>query len=75
MTKTEIIDRWAEYIIPAVFKAESALQNTHPEWHEKLKSVTNENVEKVAKEYCTAIATIIVEGAERDENIQISTKG
>ena len=75
MTKTEIIDRWAEYIIPAVFKAESALQNVCPEWHEKLKSVTNENVEKVAKEYCTAIATIIVEGDERDESIQISTKG
>lgn len=75
MTKQDIIDRWAEQIIPAVFKAESALQNVCPEWHEKLKSVTNENVEKVAKEYCTAIATIIVEGAERNENIQISTKG
>lgn len=75
MTKQDIIDRWAEQIIPAVFKAESALQNTHPEWREKLKSVTDDNVSEVAKEYCTAIATIIVEGAEKDESIQISTKG
>ena len=75
MTKAEIIDRWAEYIIPAVFKAESALQNTHPEWREKLKSVTDENVSEVAKEYCIAIATIIVDGADDTESIQISTKG
>ena len=37
MTNKEAIDRWAEYIIPAVFKAEDALQKAKPEWKERLK--------------------------------------
>ena len=32
MTNKECIDRWAESIIPAVFKAEDALQKAKPEW-------------------------------------------
>jgi len=34
MTNKEAIDRWAEQIIPAVFKAEDALQKAVPEWKE-----------------------------------------
>lgn len=36
MTNKETIDHWAEYIIPAVFKAEEALQEAKPEWTERL---------------------------------------
>ena len=36
MTNKECIDRWAEQIIPAVFKAEDALQKDKPEWKERL---------------------------------------
>ena len=43
MTNKEAIDRWAEYIIPAVFRAEDALQKAKPEWKEKLKNVNDEN--------------------------------
>jgi hypothetical protein len=60
MTNKEAIDRWAEHIIPAVFKAEDALQKAVPEWKERLKNVTNETGPKVAREYCQAIARIIV---------------
>lgn len=37
MTNKEAIDRWAELIIPAVFKAEDALQKAKPEWKERLR--------------------------------------
>ena len=60
MTNKEAIDRWAEFIIPAVFKAEDALQKAKPEWKERLKNVTNETGPQVALEYCHAIAHIIV---------------
>ena len=63
MTNKETIDRWAEQIIPAVFKAEDALQKAKPEWKErlcKLGEPGGEDAQKVAKEYCTEIATIIV---------------
>ena len=64
MTNKETIDRWAEQIIPAVFKAEDALQKDKPEWKERLAALNNETSKedpyKVAKEYCTEIATIIV---------------
>ena len=36
MTNKECIDRLAEQIIPAVFKAEEALQKAVPEWKERL---------------------------------------
>ena len=50
MTNAQTIDRWAEQIIPAVFRAEDALS----------KNVTPENVHELAEEYCREIATIIV---------------
>lgn len=64
MTNKETIDRWAEQIIPAVFKAEDALQKAKPEWKERLAALnvgtSQEEGAKVAKEYCQAIAHIIV---------------
>ena len=64
MTNKECIDRWAEYIIPAVFKAEDALQKAKPEWRERLAALnagtSQEDGAKVAREYCQAIANIIV---------------
>ena len=60
MTNKEAIDRWAEYIIPAVFKAEDALQKAKPEWKEKLANVSKENGALLARLYCEEIATIIV---------------
>ena len=60
MTNKEAIDRWAEQIIPAVFKAEDALQKAKPEWKEKLKNVNSENGALLARLYCEEIATIIV---------------
>ena len=63
MTNKECIDRWAKYIIPAVFKAEDALQKAKPEWKERLKHLGEpggEDTQKVAEEYCREIATIIV---------------
>ena len=64
MTNKETIDRWAELIIPAVFKAEEALQKAKPEWKVRLAALSNgtstEDPHKVAVEYCTEIATIIV---------------
>ena len=63
MTNKEAVDRWAEYIIPAVFKAEDALQKAKPEWKERLSKLGTDGGEdptKVAAEYCREIATIIV---------------
>lgn len=64
MTNKEAIDRWAEQIIPAVFKAEDALQKAKPEWIVRLAALSNgtstEDPHKVAEEYCREIATIIV---------------
>ena len=63
MTNKETIDRWASLIIPAVFKAEDALQKTKPEWKERLKHLGKpggEDPHDVAEKYCREIATIIV---------------
>ena len=63
MTNKEAIDRWAEQIIPAVFKAEDALQKAKPEWNDRLRKLgtpEGEDPHKVAAEYCRDIATIIV---------------
>ena len=63
MTNKEAIDRWAEFIIPAVFKAEDALKKAKPEWEERLKRLGEpggEDPHRVADEYCREIATIIV---------------
>jgi hypothetical protein len=66
MTNKEAIDRWAEYIIPAVFKAEDALKKAKPEWEERLRKLgtpEGEDPHKVVQEYCREIATIIVREA------------
>ena len=63
MTNKEAIDRWAEMIIPSVFKAEDALKKAKPEWEERLRKLGTtygEDPHKVAAEYCRAIAHIIV---------------
>lgn len=64
MTNKEAVDRWAEFIIPAVFRAEDALQRAVPEWKERLQRLgqpdAGEDPHKVSEEYCRAIATIIV---------------
>ena len=63
MTNKETIDRWAEYIIPAVFRAEDALQKAKPEWKERLSKLGEpggEPPDTVVQEYCREIATIIV---------------
>lgn len=63
MTNKECVDRWADSIIPAVFKAEEALQKAVPEWKERLERLgesCGEDPHKVAAEYCRAIAHIIV---------------
>lgn len=64
MTNKECIDRWAGSIIPAVFKAEEALQKAVPEWKERLSKLndgtSDEDPHKMAEEYCRAIAHIIV---------------
>jgi hypothetical protein len=68
MTNKETIDRWAEQIIPAVFKAEHALQKAVPEWKERMERMGEpggEDPHEVAEEYCRAIARIIVtQGAD-----------
>ena len=63
MTNKEAIDRWAEYIIPAVFRAEDALKKAKPEWEERLRKLgtpEGEDPYKLSQEYCRDIATIIV---------------
>ena len=58
--RQETIERWATYIIPAVFRAEDALKVKHPEWIAKLQNVTAENKQETAEGYCRAIAEEIV---------------
>jgi hypothetical protein len=64
MTNKECVDRWADSIIPAVFKAEQVLLKVMPEWNERLSKLNDgtseEDPHKVAAEYCRAIAHIIV---------------
>ena len=63
MTNKECVDRWAESIIPAVFRAEDVLLKSKPEWKERLAKLGQpggEDPSKVASEYCREIATIIV---------------
>lgn len=64
MTNKECVERWAEFIIPAVFRAEDELLKTHPEWRERLANIPEDKVSVVAEEYCTAIAEIIVPASE-----------
>lgn len=76
MTNKEAIDRWATYIIPAVFKAEDALQKAKPIWKDLLKqmgkSTCTEDPHKLAEEYCREIATIIVRNGSDYETTDYS---
>ena len=63
--KKKAIERWAGFIIPAVFKAESVLQKEHPEWVERLRGVNEGNWVEVTEEYCRAIAEEIVWKSEK----------
>ena len=63
MADKETIERWARYIIPVVFKAETKILRDHPEWKERLTNIKGEEASRVAEEYCTAIATEIVTNA------------
>lgn len=58
--RREAVERWAKYIIPAVFRAEDALKVKHPEWIAKLQNVTAENMQEMAEGYCRAVAEEIV---------------
>ena len=60
MTKKEAIDRWAKFIIPAVFRAEDRLNKDKPVWKEWLANITPENGSELAEMYCREIAEIIV---------------
>ena len=60
MTNKEAIDRWAKYIIPAVFKAEDRLIKEKPVWREWLANITPENGSELSEMYCREIAEIIV---------------
>ena len=44
MTNKECVERWAEFIIPAVFRAEDELLKTHPEWCERLANIPEDKV-------------------------------
>jgi len=56
MSREELIGRWKE-IAKAVFVAE---QKVLPEWRDRLKSVTKDNLEEVSDAYLTAIAEEIL---------------
>lgn len=68
MSREDIIERWTTYIIPSVFRAEDALHSSCPEWKERIKNATDENIGQVAQDYCRAIAEIIV-GTITDEEL------
>lgn len=59
-SKKDIIKHWAEFVIPAVFYAETELLKNEPEWVERVKDAPEEEREELAQEYCTAIAHIIL---------------
>ena len=61
MTKKELIEHWADDIIPVVFRAEEALRKAEPEWDDRLRNFTPEEAPIVAKEYCHRIAEVIIE--------------
>lgn len=58
--RRETVERWAKYIVPAVFRAEDALKVKRPEWIAKLQNVTAENMQETAEGYSRAIAEEIV---------------
>ena len=64
MTNKEAIERWAKYIIPTVFRAEHQLQDSKPEWNERLANLKDDEGPATAQKYCREIAEIIVKQAE-----------
>lgn len=70
MSNRETILRWADYILPVVFKAETDFQREHPEWVERLRRLGepgSEDPYKVSKEYCLELAKKIVrQGVDYD---------
>ncbi len=62
--RQEQIERWATYIIPAVFAAENAVKIKQPEWIKKLQDVTAETMQEVSDAYCRAIAEEIVNNSQ-----------
>jgi hypothetical protein len=60
ITNEQTIERWAEFIIPTVFKGEDELLKTKPEWRERLRNVKPEEASEVSVEYCYDIARLIV---------------
>ena len=62
--RQEQIERWATYIIPAVFVAENAVKKKQPEWIKKLQDVTAETKQEVSDAYCRAIAEEIVNNSQ-----------
>ena len=70
MTRQEAIDRWAEFIVPSVFRAETELLQAHPEWKIRLEATKDadyETVRKVSTDYARAIAEIIVSRTSDEE--------
>lgn len=74
MTNKECVNRWAEYIIPAVFKAENALLKEKPEWKKMLENIPADNASEIAAMYCREIAEIIVKASEDDEEKETREK-
>lgn len=66
MTREEMIRRWAENIIPAVFKAEHKLHDKLLEYRDKCKADPSKG-DVYLKEYCTLIATEIVSKTTDEE--------
>ena len=59
--RREAIERWATYIIPAVFRGEDELMKKHPEWKDKLAACSSTHQRQhVMMKYCKAIAEEIV---------------
>ena len=64
MTNREAVERWAKYIVPAVFRAEAALLEAKPEWKERLSDIRLEEGKALAEEYCLEVARVIVRSAD-----------
>lgn len=60
INREELVERWANIIIPCVFKAEDEVILKHPEWRERLRNIDPKEVSALAAEYCRAIAEEII---------------
>lgn len=74
-SKKDIIKHWAEFVIPAVFWAETELLKNEPEWVERVKDAPDEDREELAQEYCTAIAHIILREQLKTKNYEKERRG